>query len=255
MLGYLNTNNLTQNTHALFDAFAEKIMEHELTGLLKANPHPEISNNELTHIVLKNWNKQGFMSLVPQGDFSALDIATATIMLVLKRRGISIKSLKQINKALGAPMYKDISALEFVVLMCREQATHSTPLEQMPLLVIDGENRICIALANDLPALVCDNSLATYSHTVLNLYMVLNECEFADKISTFGINPFLELPDKIASRLYHPGLKQAIIDMEHNKLITETNDGNTPQYGERILKYQDGHIVSNVVKTKELLYE
>ena len=74
MSDYLNTNNISQTTHALFDAFAEQIMEHDLTGLLKASPHPEISNDELTRIVLKNWGKNGLMSLVPQADFTALDI-------------------------------------------------------------------------------------------------------------------------------------------------------------------------------------
>lgn len=255
MSEYLNTNNISKTTHALFDAFAEQIMEHDLTGLLKASPHPEISNDELTNIVLKNWGKNGLMSLVPQADFSALDIATATIMLVLKKRGFSIESLKEIKTALGAPMYKGISILEFVVLMCRKQATSGTTPEQMPLLVIDGENCICIALANDLPALVCDEDYPSYSHTVLNLYRVLNECEFAGKIATFGTNPFLELPDKIAARLYQPGLKQAIIDLEHNKLITETNGGDIPRYGERIIKYQDYQVVYDRVNNTEKIYD
>ena len=255
MSEYLNTNNISKTTHALFDAFAEQIMEHDLTGLLKASPHPEISNDELTNIVLKNWGKNGLMSLVPQADFSALDIATATIMLVLKKRGFSIESLKEIKTALGAPMYNGISILEFVVLMCRKQATGGTTPEQMPLLVIDGENCICIALANDLPALVCDEDYPSYSHTVLNLYRVLNECEFADKIATFGTNPFLELPDKIAARLYQPGLKQAIIDLKHNRMTTETIGGNAPRYGEYIQKRQDDQVVCVLVKNTEKIYD
>ncbi|MBR4625848.1 MAG: hypothetical protein IKO56_09980 [Alphaproteobacteria bacterium] len=257
MSEYLNTNNISKTTHALFDAFAEQIMEHDLTGLLKASPHPEISNDELTNIVLKNWGKNGLMSLVPQADFTALDIATATIMLVLKKRGFSIESLKEIKTALGAPIYKGISILEFVVLMCRKQATSGTTPEQMPLLVIDGENCICIALANDIPALVCDEDYPSYSHTVLNLYRVLNECEFAGKIATFGINPFLELPDKIAARLLLPETRRLVVDFTKNCLITESNGdiGDIPPYGEVTAKYQDRKIVSATVKNREFLYD
>ena len=86
MSEYLNTNNISKTTHALFDAFAEQIMEHDLTGLLKASPHPEISNDELTNIVLKNWGKNGLMSLVPQADFSALDISV--LQSALEKQGV-----------------------------------------------------------------------------------------------------------------------------------------------------------------------
>mgnify|MGYP003311897725 CR=1 FL=1 len=151
-------------------------------------------------------------------------------------------------------MYNGISMLAFVVLLCNKQATQHTTCDKMPLLVIDGNNRVCVALSGDLPAILCDSANDTYSYTVLNLYRVLNNCEFRDKIQSGGINPFIELSAKIVARLNTPGIKRVVVDIAGNTVVSELDGGELPQFGERITKYQDGHIVSDIVKVKERLH-
>ena len=119
--------------------------------------------------------------------------------------------------------------------------------------MIDGNNCVGLCLAHDLTAIVADGDNYTYSHTIVNLGRVLNDECAMQKVVQFGAECFLELPRKIAQRLCQVGIKKVKIEPERNRIYTETDGGENPLFGERVIKYQNGRVVSDVVKSTEVL--
>lgn len=245
---YIKTELISSKTHATFDAFAAKIMEHQLVELL--NPAQGMTFDDLTARVLNDWREHGLITAPICGQYNAMDVARACVGFVLKYRGFNLCAIKSVLKAMDAPMYRDISMLQFAVLACRGE---NLPTAGTPLLVIDGDNRVGVCLAWDLPAIVGDEDVRTYSHTVLNMGRILNDEMVPKKVIHFGVEDFLELPRKIARRLCQSGIKKVNIEPAKNRIYTETDGGEDPLFGERVIKYQNGRIVSEVVKETEVL--
>ena len=244
----LNIQCISAETHAVFDAFAEKVMEHQLVELL--NPAQGLEMDDSTLRVLADWHERGLIA-EPNGErISALDVARAGIGFVLKCRGLSLESIKSVFRTLDTPMYRDISMLQFAVLACRADCLAAV---ERPFLVIDGNNCVGLCLAHDLPAIVGDGDNYTYSHTIVNLGRVLNDECAMQKVVQFGVECFLDLPRKIAQRLCQAGIKKVKIEPERNRIYTETDGGENPLFGERVIKYQNGRVVSDVVKSTEVL--
>lgn len=248
MGNFIKNELISSQTHATFDAFAEKVMEHQLVELL--NPAHDVDFDDLTASVLNDWHKRGLIAEPNKERISAMDVARAGIGFVLKCRGLGLESIKSIFKTLDMPMYRDISMLQFAVLACRADCL---VLDERPFMVIDGNNSVGLCLAHDLPPIVGDGDNYTYSHTIVNLGRVLNDECAMQKVTQFGVECFLELPRKIAQRLCQPGIKKVKIEPEHNRIYTETNGGENPLFGERVVKYQNGRVVSDVVKSTEVL--
>jgi hypothetical protein len=151
-----------------------------------SDKHNAISARTLTY-----WAKRG---LVPRGGghrhFSFFDIAMTQILVVLRRRGIALKNLATIKKALDGIMLPDpqMTFWEFAV----NYVGSSLNVRQHKMgdlyLVINGDNKCAFARAEDLPALVVGDTNATpdspstYSHLVLNLNRILHNCNFIEKI-------------------------------------------------------------------------
>ena len=248
MGNFIKNELISSQTHTTFDAFAEKVMEHQLVKLL--NPAHDVDFDDLTASVLNDWHKRGLIAEPNKERISALDVARAGIGFVLKCRGLGLESIKSIFKILDMPMYRDISMLQFAVLACRADCLAA---EERPFLVIDGNNCVGLCLAHDLPAIVADGNNYTYSHTIVNLGRVLNDECAMQKVTQFGVECFLELPRKIAQRLCQAGIKKVKIEPERNRIYTETDGGENPQFGERVIRYQNGRVVSDVVKATEVL--
>ncbi|MBO7066503.1 MAG: hypothetical protein J6W40_02695 [Alphaproteobacteria bacterium] len=252
MGNFINAELISSETHATFDAFADKVMEHQLTELL--SPTTELVLDDLTTKVLTDWHERGMVAAPIAGRFSALDVARASISMVLKRRGICLDSIKHILCALDAPMYRDVSMLQFVVLFCRASGQSEAPVvSEIPLLVFDGNNRVGLCMARDLPTIIGDGKACTYSYTVLNMWRVLNDSEVAHKIVMFGAEDFLELPAKIAQKLFRPETKQITVSLRTNSIKTTIENGPMPTYGELIQQVQDGRVVSSSLTIKERL--
>ena len=184
---------------------------------------------------------------------SAHDVALVQILTVLKKRGFSLPALQQVKDALGLPMYVSCSVLDFAVLLCGKLFVAHSDIQQVPFLIIDGENRITLALSGDLATIIGDPELKTYSHTVLNLMAIFNECDVVLKINSSVMGEFVDLPPQIATKLYDPIVKKITIDKASNRIHTVADNANDPQFGERLVKYANGHIVSDVVKATEVL--
>lgn len=252
MGNYLNLGLVSSRTHEIFDAFAEKIMEHQLAELLK--PADNVKLDDLTAMVLSNWHERGIVAAPVAGRFGALDVARASIAMVLKHRGIRLNTIKHILSVLDAPMYRDVSMLQFVVLFCRgggQEAPENA--SEMPLLVFDGNNCVGLCMSWDLPTIIGNDETLTYSHTVLNMWRTLNDSEVAQKIVQFGAEDFLELPDKIAQKLFRPETKQVTVNLRQNSIKTTIENGPMPAYGELIQQVQDGRVVSSSLTIKERL--
>ena len=248
MGNFIKNELISSQTHATFDAFAEKVMEHQLVKLL--NPAHDVDFDDLTASVLNDWHKRGLIAEPNKERISALDVARAGIGFVLKCRGLGLESIKSIFKTLDMPMYRDISMLQFAVLACRADCLAAA---ERPFMVIDGNNCVGLCLAHDLPSIVDDSNNYTYSHTIVNMGRVLNDECAMQKVTQFGVECFLELPRKIAQRLCQAGIKKVKIEPERNRIYTETNGGENPLFGERVIKYQNGRVVSDVVKSTEVL--
>lgn len=175
----------------------------------------------------------------------------ATILAVLKKRGLSITALRELKTALHTTMYQDVSVLDFLILLCQRQHLDDAPMENAPYLVIDGENRISVASARDLAAMATMPEIATYSQLVLNMRFVLQDCDFIYKINASAPAEFLELPTIIADRFYNPAVKELRINKNKQQIETLSDGGPDPEYGERVIKYRHGDITSDLVKAKE----
>lgn len=252
---YVNIKNISKETNAYFDTFAAQIQNDDIAQLHRASKEIEFCANSTCGRVMDYWVKHGLIPDGRNGCWCAHNIALVTIFAVLKKRGMSVAALRQISNGLMLPMYENISVLDFGVLLCRHLHDSIQWGECAPYLIIDGENRLTLCLSHDLYKISTQPEIATYSHTVLNLAQVLDKCDFIYKIGQSPTHEFIDLPPQIIDRFYDPTTASIHIDMAHGRMQTISHGTNTaaPKYGERTIKYQDGHIVADIVKTTEKL--
>lgn len=192
------THHYSPDTNHYFDAVLESIRNHEnetewlrdihirFEGL---NTSASDKHNKISARVLTYWAKKG---LAPRGgrhrQFSCFDIAMTQVLVVLRRRGIALKTLETIKKALDSKMHDQpkLTFWEFAVNYVGSSMNVSYMGDLY--LVINGDNKCAFARAEDLPALVIGDmgatpdSPSTYSHLVLNLNRILRNCNFIEKI-------------------------------------------------------------------------
>lgn len=252
---YVNIEKISQETNAFFDAFATGAKQIDWCNL---NRHISGIGDFLPgniQQVLKEWVTRGLIHVEPEQAMSIRDAAMLSVLTVLKKRGLSLSALRQIRDALNLPMYDNCSVLEFAILLCRNLALEQPDADKMPYLVIDGENRITLALKRDLNKIITDPDITTYSHIILNTMQIFNECDVVLKINASDMGEFVDIPTNIASKLYDPGVKKLNIDKTANRIHTVSDGGISPNYGERTIKYQNGREVFNEVKSTEVFYE
>lgn len=255
MGNYINVDRISAETHAQFDTFANGVMNDTMRDLNAPAQELNPGMDDKCRRILNQWVDKGLLSARPGQVWSALDIAMATVLTVLKKRGLSMNALRQIRDGLILPMYQDISVLGFAVLVCRQEYHRGQPSYNAPYLVIDGENRITLCRAADMSLVLTDPEIPTYSHLVLNMGQILQECSFIHKIQLSHMAEFSELPPQIAQRLFDGTLKRVSIDREHRRITTVSKGGADPQFGERVIKYANGRAVSDTVTTTETLNE
>lgn len=252
---YVNIKKISQETNAFFDAFAFGIKSVDLENLHQERTDiGEFLPGNIQQ-VLKTWVDKTLIQ-TPHGQaISIHDTAMLSVLTVLKKRGLSLFALRKIRDSLDLSMYNNCSVLDFVTLLCRNLALEQPDTDKTPYLVIDGENRITLALARDIVHIISTPEIATYSHIVLNMMSVFHECDIVLKINESSLGEFVDIPPQIATKLYDPIVKKITIDKSANRLHTIAENGENPQFGERLVKYQNGHVVSDVVKATEVLYE
>ena len=250
---YININHISAETHAQFDAFAASIMADTMRELTAPNTELGCGIDAACMRKLQHLANAGLLNTQPNQPWSALDVAMATILTVLKKRGLSMAALRQIRAALNLPMYEELSVLGFAVLLCRQEHRRGQPSDKAPYLVIDGENRITLCRAADIGLICTTPEIPTYSHIVLNLERVLQECDFIHKIKLSHEAEFSELPAQILTRLFDDRTRSVNIDCANKRIKTISNGGDAPEFGERTIKYANGHIVADVVTTMERL--
>ncbi len=252
---YVNIEKISQETNAFFDAFATSAKQIDWFNL---NRHisgiGDFLPGNIQH-VLKEWATRGLIHVASGQAMSVRDTAMLSVLTVLKKRGLSLSALRQIRDALNLPMYDNCSVLEFATLLCRNLALEQPDVDKMPYLVIDGENRITLALKRDMNKIITDPDINTYSHIILNAMQIFNECDVVLKINESRMGEFVDIPTNIANKLYDPGVKKLNIDKTANRIHTVSDGGTSPNYGERTIKYQNGREVFNEVKSTEVLYE
>lgn len=255
MGSYINVDRISAETHAQFDAFAAGVMTDTMRELNAPNQELACGMDDQCMRKLQHWANAGLLNVQPGQPWSALDVAMATVLTVLKKRGLSMNALRQIRDGLNLPMYEELSVLGAAVLMCHPMDPCTGSSELKPYLVIDGENRITLCLALDTALLLNEPEIPTYSQLIVNLRRVMQECNFIHKIKLMHETEFSELPAQIAQRLLDSATKRLSIDREHNRIKTVSNGGTAPQYGERLIKYAAGRVVSDTVTTVEPLNE
>lgn len=255
MGNYINVDRISAETHAQFDAFAAGVMTDTMRELNTPTQELNLGMDEKCQRILNQWAEKGLLNARPGQSWSVMDVAMATVLTVLKKRGLSMNALRQIWDGLNLPMYQDISVLGFAVLLCRQEYHRGQPSYNAPYLVIDGENRITLCRAADIGPICTAPEIPTYSHIVLNIGRVLQECDFIHKIALSSEAEFSELPAQILARLLDSNTKRFSIDREHGRIKTVSNGGTAPQYGERLIKYAAGRVVSDTVTTVEPLNE
>lgn len=255
MGNYINIDRISAETHEQFDAFANGVMNDTMRDLNAPAQELNPGMDDKCRRILNQWVDKGLLSARPGQVWSALDIAMATVLTVLKKRGLSMNALRQIRDGLNLPMYQDVSVLGFAVLVCRQEYHRGQPSYNAPYLVIDGENRITLCRAADMASVLTDPEIPTYSHIVLNMGRILHECDFIYKIRLSQIGEFVELPQRLVDRFFNPTSKQICVDMAHNRIKTEANFCDDPQFGERVIKYANGRAVSETVTMTETLSE
>lgn len=248
---YVNSDRISAETHEQFDAFDDSIMTDTMRELSEPKEMVNLCASEQVARTLQQWQDKGLLDLKAGQHWSMLDIALATVLTVLKKRGLSIKALQQVRDGLNLPMYRDVSVLGFAVLLCRQEYHRDEPSYNAPYLVIDGENCITLCRAADVSIILTQPEIPTYSHIVLNMGRVLQECDFIHKIELSHFSELLEYPGRIFDALFNARTKRVSIDIEHDRIKTVSNDGADPEYGERVIKYADGRVVSDTVTTTE----
>lgn len=255
MGNYINVDRISAETHAQFDAFAAGVMTDTMRELNTPTQELNLGMDEKCQRILNQWADKGLVNARPGQSWSVMDVAMATVLTVLKKRGLSMNALRQIWDGLNQPMYEDMSVLGFAVLLCRQEYHHGQSPHNAPYLVIDGENRITLCRVADMPLVLTQPEILTYSHLVLNMGSILHKCNFIHKIQLSHEAEFSELPAQIAMRLLDSNTKRFSIDREHGRIKTVSNGGTAPQYGERLIKYAAGRVVSDTVTTVEPLNE
>ena len=250
---YTNIEKINPETYKFFDSFAETIKNIDILTINKRDKLITECVDDQCQQVLKLWFGKDLIDTETGHEMSAHDVALFQILTVLKKRGFSLPALQQIKDALGEPMYADCSVLDFAILLCGKLFVEQPNIQQMPVLIIDGDNRITLATNSDLATIIGDPEIKTFSHTVLNLMAIFNECDVVLKINSSVLGEFVDLPPQIATKLYDPIVKKITIDKASNRIHTVADNANDPQFGERLVKYADGHIVSDVVKATEVL--
>lgn len=255
MGNYINIDRISAETHEQFDSFANGVMTHTMRELNTPTQELNLGMDDKCRRILNQWADRGLLNARPGQVWSALDIAMATVLTVLKKRGLSMNALRQIRDGLNLPMYQDVSVLGFAVLVCRQEYHRGQPSYNAPYLVIDGENRITLCRAADMTLLLPDPEIPTYSHLVLNMGRILQECSFIHKIQLSHMAEFSELPAQIATRILDGTLKRVSVDRGRRRITTVSNGGADPQFGERVIKYANGRAVSETVTMTETLSE
>ncbi|GEM_PF-3853552 len=252
---YTNISRISAETHSQFDAFAAGVMTDTMRELNAPNQELACGMDDQCMRKLQHWANAGLLNVQPGQPWSALDVAMATLLTVLKKRGLPMGALRQIRDGLNLPMYEELSVLGFAVLLCRQEYHNDRPLHNAPYLVIDGENRITLCRPADVPLVLTGPETPTYSHIILNMGRVLYDCSFIHKIKLMHETEFSELPAQIALRLLDSNTQRFSIDRKHGRIKTVSNGGTDPKYGERLIKYAAGRVVSDTVTTVEPLNE
>ncbi len=244
---------ISAETHAAFDTFAETIQVADILAVNKPTVQPERCMDDQYLTTLKHWGAKGLTNVSPDTVASAKDITAITLLTVLKKRGLSISALKQVKQIMDWAMYDNVSMLDFAVLLCQKINLGQVDRASIPYLVIDGDNRVCLARASDISAIVTSCATATFSHLLVNLNRVFNDCAFVYKICTANIMEMVELSPKITAKLYSPVVKSVSIDLANGRLESVMEDGPEPDYGEIIIKRQNGKNVCVLTKRLEKL--
>lgn len=126
-------------------------------------------------------------------------------------------------------------------------------MNKMPYLVIDGENRITVALVADINTIISQPEINTYSHIVLNMMAIFHECDVVLKIGGASAGEFLDVSPQIVEKLYDDNISEVTINKTANRIHTIGTGEADPAFGERIVKYAKGQKVLDVVKTTEVL--
>ena len=264
----------TTDTDSIFRAVHASIVNHreELERCRIPDMRSGKLDGTMTSRVMVEWARKG---LVPppanNGEgwrlFSAFDVAMIKTLVVAKKRGLSLDTLKTIKTALGTTIDRtlDLTLWEFAFFYVNRRFSIAR-VEDVNMkqagdiyLVINGANRIVLARADDLPALVKNDtaetidSPSTYSHIELNLSRIISTCDFAVKIN---MNPEAfqkNLRRQTLARLNDPTVEKMTIDKTSGRVEIETTTGDNPAFGERIEKFRDGKKAHSIVRTKEPL--
>ena len=127
MGNYINIDRISAETHEQFDSFANGVMTHTMRELNTPTQELNPGMDDKCRRILNQWADRGLLNARPGQVWSALDIAMATVLTVLKKRGLSINALRQIRDGLNLPMYQDVSVLGFAVLVCRQEYHRGQP--------------------------------------------------------------------------------------------------------------------------------
>ena len=250
---HINVNNVSDVTHRVFDDIATGVMVDTIQELHAPNKSLVECADDKCRQALRNWSQAGLIDINVDMPCSALDIAMATVLTVLKKRGLSMGALHQIRDWLNLPMYENMSGLDFALILCRKHHMGTLHPEDAPFLVIDGENRTALCRASDVVPLLQDPEIPTYSQIFVNMVRVLNECDFIHKIQLSHMSELTELPAQIVAKLYDRATKRFTVNIEKTRLQTVSNGGENPEYGERTIKYADGKVVSDILTVTEVL--
>ncbi len=254
MSKYINQNNISEQTKAVFNDFIANIKDEEVAALYVPNKIMRHYMRRYSIIATDYWCKSGLIDVDSGDKWAPKDTALATILTVLRKRGFDTKAMKQVVDGLNMTIKDELTFLEFIILFCKD-ASHIN--ERALLLVIDGENRLTLCMAHDMPQIISTPQEPTYSQTVLNLGAIMAQCCFMHKIDNAEPWSLMELPALVRERFYGLYTQRLDIDVRSKRLHTYTavapDSTDTPEYGERATKYQDNRPVCSILKTTEVL--
>ena len=250
---YLNETKISTETYTFFDDFAFNTLPMELESLNYNIPHPEDYLHGYCLKIIQHWRKNGLMEPNAGDNLSVREVAMFKILTVLKKRGFCLPALRQIRDGLNLPMYENCSVLGFLVCLCRHLHIGQPDINKMPYLVIDGENRITMALVADINTIISQPEINTYSHIVLNMMAIFHECDVVLKISGASAGEFLDVSPQIIEKLYDDNITTVTIDKNAKRIHSMIKDTANPEFGERIIKYVKGKPVFDAVKATEVL--
>ena len=252
-LNYVNQNQISTETYAFFDDFAFNALPMELESLNYNISHPEDYLHGDCFKIIQHWRKNGLMEPNTGDNFSVREVAMFKILTVLKKRGFCLPALRQIRDGLNLPMYENCSVLGFLVCLCRHLHIGQPDINKMPYLIIDGENRITVALVADINTIISQPEINTYSHIVLNMMAIFHECDVVLKISGASAGEFLDVSPQIAEKLYDDNITTVTIDKNAKRIHSTVKYTADPEFGERVIKYVKGKPVFDAVKATEVL--